>query len=779
MKKLVAILLVTVLLCGCAVPNDAKTTQEREPASAQEASETPEPKPKSVELPAKISFNKGTLSETEEEGVFYVDLSNGHQERPPMPIYAWYINGTGADMIDEVVIEFDVFGTVPPLDGEYFGYDQAFYITLHNFETIPLIPPWPEDFVYDSHLMSRGNTGRADMLAIPEIGVDLQKYAVWDGEHVRIAIPYSEFQNASKDLTLQFLPGTTYGNLSACLFRADGLQEDAVETVSQPIAAPEHNLFEAVMKPLLNDFSDRLGFNPSTNFENVARELRDRIYGGGGDKINVIGDGLIVNSDGSVNMPASFYDLGEYANQVQGKYVVIPEGLVSVFATISQRERFSDEQQRRIIDFVFENMMDETGQFYGIYDIAQEKVVAAERRVASLPILSALLANRDVLTDREIDLIANSIIANEIVRVGDTVYYAPNGIDEDGVMDLHLYDFAISDEFFYILTEYSQNSRRLDEKYGCAILLEGLANSLKLVLEAQEQNPTRLPSTELRVVFSGDGESCELQPSDTFDIKNSYFSIGLVAFEFFYQVFEQYKYYDVQGSFDAKFARLSKVQGSAYTQKQEQTIRDAEALYAEVYNAYTIANTLYESWLDVYNFLRIQPSDTIYANAYNVHTGEIIEASGEALYPSFSDVKGFRKHFGTPATSMNYFLLTGMFNDREMALESGYLAFFNFDIHKYWMLSSLNPSNPDMFVDNGFNIWGYDSLQYTMMGDMTATTMTRQMYDTSGICINRENWRVFAMRKINQFTEDEANFLTPDEAFPTFYDQIPAVEIAK
>ncbi len=782
MKNLIAILLLVLLLCGCAVPNDAKTTQTSEPTLTQEAVqtseaiETPVPLSKKLELPVSVAYNKGAVSRTDEDGVFYVTLSNGQEEHPAMPTFTWYINGTAADTIDEVVIEFDVLETVRPLDGQYFGYDRAFFVTLHNFETIPLMPPWPKDEVYNSHLLSRGNTGRSEMINIPELGVDLGKYAAWDGEHVRIAIPYSEFQNASKDLTLQFLPGTTFGLLNIYLWGENGLYADTADTISQQIEYPERDLMNKVIGPFYEDIVERFGCDPAKTNQNPAQQLEDNIYGGGNSK-NAIRGGLTINPDGSVDMPVSFYDLDAYASQIQGKYAVIPEGLVSVFTIISKQDRFSDEQQRQIIDFVFKNMMDETGQFFGVYDIAQEKMVAVERRASALPILSALLMNRDVLSNPEIDLIMNSIIAHELVRVGDTLYYAPNGIGEDGVMDLYLSDFAISDELLALLSEYSNDGRRLDEEYGCAMLLKGVANSLKLILEGQEQNATRLPSTELRVVFSGKGESYELQPSGTFDINNSYFSIGLMSFEFFYQAVEPYGYYAEQESFDSTFKRLGKVKDNAYSEKQKQTIREIEALYAETYSVYTIANTLYESWLDIYNFLKIQTDDTIYAYAYNVHTGEMIEAPSDLLGSSFSYTSQFRERFGTPAVSMNYFLLVGMFNDKEMALESGNLALANYGIHEGWMFGTLSTTNSDIFADNGLNVWGYDSLQYALMGNMPAVMLTRHMYDTSGMNTNRENWRVFAMRKMNQFMSEGVERLTPDDAFPTFYDHIPAVEI--
>jgi hypothetical protein len=797
MKKIILVFLLVLLLCGCAVPNDVDTTQTAsasEQAQTEEPVETPVPGPTpdpeltSIALPVEVAFNAGVLSETETDGVYFVTLPEEEQMRPGAPTYTWYINGSDADVIDEVLIEFDVFGTVRPLDGMYFGYDEAFYVILHNFETIPALPIWPCDPVTLEE--TGGDTDQNAMLVLPELGVDLKKYAEWEDEHVRIAIPYTEFRNASKDLTLQFLPGTTFGNLTVCLSGTDGLYEDEIERISQTIEAPERDLMNEVTMPLLREFMERFEFDPAPYCQNPYQQLEDSIYRGT-DPRNIMFAGSVINPDGSISMPAAFYDLGDYASQVQGKYAVVPEGLVAALATLSNQESFNDEQRLRVTNFILENMMNEDGQFYGIYDIAQQKLVATDRKVATLPMLSALAGYRNFTTDPDtnlsvisndtIDLIANSMLANEIVRVGDTLYYAPYGISEDGVMDLKLSDFVFTGGLFGLLTEYSHDGSRLDEEYGCAILLEGLANSLKLILEGQEQNATHLPSTELRVVFSGDGESYELHPSDTFDIKNSYFSIGLSSYETYYSTIDQFRYNDsnIQDGIDWAYIRLKNVKNGAYTEQQAKTIRDIEALYAEKSNAYTIANTLYESWLDVYNFLRVQTSDTIYANAYDVGTGEKIEASTDGLYAGFQEAVPFVKRFGTPAASMNYFLLVGIFNDESMAIESGNLAQANFDMHVAGMFS-LQPdrTDPDIYADNGFNIWGYDSLLYSVCGySFTSRYQTRHLLFASNLNLSRENWKVFSMRKMNQFMQDGLEPLTPEDEFPMFYDDIPAVTI--
>ena len=154
MKKLAAIafLLAAVLLCACTVANNAETTQpstESEQALTETSIPEPTPIPEltSIELLVDIPLNSRILNDTEKEGVYSVALPADEENRTNLPTYIWYINGNYADAIDEVVLEFDVFDTVRPLDGKYFGYDQAFYIVLHNFDTIPALPPWPVDYI--------------------------------------------------------------------------------------------------------------------------------------------------------------------------------------------------------------------------------------------------------------------------------------------------------------------------------------------------------------------------------------------------------------------------------------------------------------------------------------------------------------------------------------------------------------------------------------------------------------------------------------------------------
>lgn len=163
-------------------------------------------------------------------------------------------------------------------------------------------------------------------------------------------------------------------------------------------------------------------------------------------------------------------------------------------------------------------------------------------------------------------------------------------------------------------------------------------------------------------------------------------------------------------------------------------------------------------------------------NAYDVHTGEMIEAPAGVDYRSFEWMNSFIQRFGTPATSMNYFLLAGVFNDESMGSESGHLALVNLDL-TLALFSPFSAVNPDTYADVGFNIWGYDSLRYTICGNMPITMETYPLFGFTGTSLNPKDWLTYTMSKINRFTEEEENYLTPDDMFPMFYDDISAIEI--
>ncbi len=729
-----------------------------------------------------------------EDDAYYVEfnpdrMSNLQLDRPNMPSYTWYINGSHADKIAEVVIEFDMLETINPLHPGLFGYERGYYITLHHFQLIPLFPFWININDMDDEGGVRTDVDRGGMIETPEFGEGLEQYAQQEGKHVTISIPYSEFKYTAKDLTLQFLPGTTFANLSINAWGSEELNTDTIEEVSEGVELPVHNLMREAIMPSLS-------FVQTAEEELASYESTDtsEVFGGAFWSNEVMAAGHVINDGGSISMPVSLYDLDEYADEIMGKYAVIPEGLVAALKTLTtydylngncnqDREKWQSDRLA-VINFVLENMIDETGQFYGIYDIEQGKLVATDRKSAALPILTMMIPTDELsgLSNNQIDFMMNAIIANELVRVGDTLYYAPHGVSKDGTMNLKLSDFAMTNDLYDVFIEYSNDRSRLDEQYGLAMLLEGYANSLGLIYEAQLQTETRLPASELMVAFADNGNTYALYPSETFNINDTFFAVGFdsVATDIFGVIdndlgaFSALKYCRTEGA-SAKI--LTSAKNGAYSERQEKYIRQCEADYAEVYNYYMIQTLYYEIWLHIYNFLQMQTSDTAYAPMYNVETGEMIKASAAPLYPEFSKFSGLIERFGTPATSLLYHLLVGVFNNEDAIRETAQLAMVNYDIYTWQMFRSQDYdfSNPDFFADNGFNVWGYDSCNYGFY--MTSEQKTWPPYNKIGLNFNREDWRAYAMRKVNEKVRKEENLESLDDEFPLFYDHLPKVEI--
>jgi len=814
MKRVILILAVVLLLCGCADKGDAavKVTTDSDPIEiTNEATVEPEPTPVPlkvrVPLPTDVSDNEKFLKsinlnvdsdfQTEmetpiselvssEDEAYYVEFNqnrmNGLQlDRPDMPMFRWYINGSHADKIAQVMIEFDLLETIHPLHPGFFDYDRGYFVTLHYDQAIK-----NETIYYEVRELGV----YVNTITRPELGEDMSKYAEQNGTHVTITIPYAEFQSAAKDLSLRFLPGTTFANLDVYLLGANELDPTIISEVEQKIDRPEHNLLDEVLSLM----------SESQEADNISKDMLFNIGDVGGQIWGYDGNGFKINSDGIINMPVSFYDLGEYEDEIEGKYAVIPEGLIPAFATLSSCSYLGDvhenldfmtQQKRKLVDFAFENLMDETGQFHGIYDIAQGKVVATERKSSALPILSSMcgsicgLPDTSVLTNKEIKFLLNSIIANDIIRVGDKLYYAPHGISVDGVMDIKLSDLYISHSLLGILIDYAVDEDSLDEKYGVAMLLEGYVNSLKLVVEGQEQNETRLPSSDLVVVFKEDGNAYDLYPSDTFDINDAFFAnLNLIGsmMDVFPGEGAPFSRLELERTKQSIANRMSSAKNGVFDDYQKLYIRECERQYAEIYNMYELQTTLYECFLHIYSFLQMQPTETAYAPKYNVHTGEMIEASTDTMYPQYRELLApMVSRIGTPATLMNYNLLMGVFNDEAGLADTAIVIPF---MYKRWMGSDvftapvIDLSDPDLYADNGFEIWGYDSL-YPMGGCYTVDTSSMPFYDRLGMSFSREDWKAYTMRNVNAKTRKEENLVSPDDEFPLFYDHLQRFEITE
>ena len=132
------------------------------------------------------------------------------------------------------------------------------------------------------------------------------------------------------------------------------------------------------------------------------------------------------------------------------------------------------------------------------------KLVATDRISGStLQIASAMLATNDVDPAR-IQALFDAVIEHEILEIDGTYYYVPGGeLSNDGTIELDLADLAVSSSFmgyFKDMAWYNQEDQ-MQDSLATYKMLEGFANSLELLLEGQEQNPTNLPAETLRGYF--------------------------------------------------------------------------------------------------------------------------------------------------------------------------------------------------------------------------------------------------------------------------------------
>ncbi len=794
-KKFLILIVFAILLTACeikATPTVNTPTTSPEP-SATDVAQREEPTEESVveptfnpyisvpleeltqsvPMPLPEPRNKEFMSpvDGEEEGIYFVESNPSEMtlrnDRLPEVGFPVELNGTEADKVGAVVIEFNLEGTVAPLDNTYFGYDYGAFVGMYNSRTITNAPAWNDNGPGPGDTFLERFGAEIDlemMLEYHELALNMQKYLQLDGNHYKYIIPYSEWQNAAKYLCVQFAPETTFSNLSISVLVKEGVDPDIVDKITKPI---EKSPDGSVLDEIPSEF-----WYPDS-YETQSPVL-DKVYGE-----PLMNAGLVINPDGSISMPKSFHDFGEYADEVKGDYAVFPEGYVSVFMTLGAfPELFNNEQVRQVSDFMFEYMIDENGQISGIYDIEQGKMVATDRKVPALPILSAMLMRADFLTPDEIIRLLDSIIANDIVRVDDTLYYAPNGISDAGVMDFKLSDFAISNQLFHILVVCSNNGA-LDDPSGIAILMEGYNNSLKLILEGQEQNATKLPSSELKVSFLEDG-GYELQPSETFDINDSFFTMWLLSYSPFDQFPGQFPFIEKVGNSSAWKNSLKSSQDGSYSARQEETIREKTAMYSEVYNAYDSINTFYEICFNIKGFIDVQPVSTRYAPAYNVNTGEPIYAEPGTIASNLPEMTAIAKRFGRPGGILNYLNIVGMTNDEAKVKETAALLLSVYDLYLNWvfMASNLDYTDPDLFAENFFYIWGGDSLKPLIGGVLTPTFPTRFLYSTSGQSLNREDFKNWMLRALNE-NRAEDNKLTPDDVIPLFYDHIPGAIIVE
>jgi len=321
-----------------------------------------------------------------------------------------------------------------------------------------------------------------------------------------------------------------------------------------------------------------------------------------------------------------------------------------------------------------ENMTDpETGLICGLWDVAQQKHVAIDRQVANLPLFAQFIiydgdGNENISWDVYSRWIA-AMLEYECVEVNGKLYYAPGGIDENNSIIININDLHCPSLLKYISRQWSlQNLQNQERRLN---LLEAVANSLQLVLEGQELNPTHLTTDEILVTFTGD--SYNIKPiGEQFNIISAI--IG-------------YSNEDLEGGAGGSDRWLEDVKSGEKLLSDKYNVE--ELIYAvEKYQlSYKIVGIYYKMSLNIYNFQRIESADTRFAPAYNVNTGEPI------FNQPIDDTEAGEmfSRYGFVQEAIAWVKLSGFFGDEYMLEDALNLlidcrtvvekAVFNYDYH--------------------------------------------------------------------------------------------------
>jgi len=514
------------------------------------------------------------------------------------------------------------------------------------------------------------------------------------------------FRGGHRDLVLKFLPGAVFSNVEARVTHDGSADPSAITSLLQPSAEPAWSLNDVYPEwwsafggcPDPGDLYDCLrqsvyrntgmdgdglppGLRSSEDMRNVFANTRQWAWQGAAN--------YMMNADGSVNLAFADYDLDPYTAELTGEYGVVPEGLLSVLQRLEygnfMDQNFAVQSKAALVDFLFREMQDpDTGLIHGIWDNDQQKLAARDRRAANLPLWSIM--NGYGYTAEEIGVIEQAqlnewlidIMAHEFVLVGEKYYYAPRGIDAEGVLELHLEDFAFTSGMYGTLyqialadpgTEYS-----MPDPETVVRILEGTSNSMKIYMEQQAITPTHLPADKLWVHFDSQG-GYTLEFSEQFSIANEFFAVTPASLapsfsSIGWLVFKTNDYWpempdiDMSDHYPAQASILR--QGTNISAESWYTaLRQARAAVGEYYYAVHLLSDTSKMLYQVYSFARQQPAETALAPAYNIHTGAPVwgAGSGDAEPGSW---EGFRYRFGSLAAAGSWFQVAGRFGDARL-----------------------------------------------------------------------------------------------------------------
>ncbi len=455
---------------------------------------TPTPAISYFQYPA-TSLENQDLLVSNDNGTFvyprWVATFDAEYHFPVTPAYLWDIQYALNTDINNVVIEFDIYATA---GDEIPGYDRGIFVGLYN------LSPVAENNLYDdlgialepAELLN-GFLWQEDMLYADHQGTQLRDFVtITQGEdgvlHYRIVIPYEQFAGAKNNLAFQPLPGTVFTEPKVIVeTNGDTPTDDILRILREGYEAPA----------------------PSHNYDWAIEERIDRVVPGPMDPFIHMSERRtlpLVEESAIYMMPAEDYGLDGVA---EGDYVLAPEGML---ASISAN-KFWNEMNNTVyradenLIFMMDNMLDlETGLVHGVWDFSANggkgALIETDRHYSNIAIVSTFRyhelsgSTKNVLT-----LLLERAIANEIIEMPNgQLVIAPDGISADGSVNISLQDLALGSDIGMMHGTLSQTNPEAADR-----LLEAYANTLQILLQAQEATPANLLPAEIMLNFASDG----------------------------------------------------------------------------------------------------------------------------------------------------------------------------------------------------------------------------------------------------------------------------------
>jgi hypothetical protein len=586
------------------------------------ASPTATPAPVQIDLPVtQIAFEKWI--EPNPDGTFtsyfwedYPD--DGVFNAPESPSYIWNINPYSGLPIDHIIVQFDVYAT----QGEQvIGFDRGVLVELYNMNTIM------DGSQHDLNVITP-----MGVIRYPNFGEMMDRYyhvqtSAGGERHYTVTIPYEQFLGGKTSLAVQFLPGSVY---------------------SEPVVAVEGIALErdAVIQALAADDKP----------QPQAASWLDNYWSGA----------CSLSYAPQMDMPRCF-DLGfdgqpcqilaaEFGlEDVAQSDVVLYPGAVETTMTCD----FAADDDVAIMR---NHMIDpQTGLIHGVWDYDAppgEQLVATDRVTSNLLIVSGygygnkwdMIEYHDPQNEAFLQDILIQAIDQEIVPAPNGKwFYAPGGIDANGEMTIVLDDLSI------MIQEIYKELRQTDLERADH-LLEGYANTLQLVLEAQELTPANLVPDEIGVKFAPDGSHTFTYNGD-FDMGNRFYYFWMRNYEWYGNNLQAQ--IDNQDLFDAgKLDFFSEMTGEKRDIQFRRLYQDTRR-YDSVQR---IPLYIYKIFYNLYT-----GSDGNYTQYYSITDGTpIYKTYGSEVAPW----EEFRQHYGSIRSLVTWVQLAAFFNDDSMLSET-------------------------------------------------------------------------------------------------------------